>query len=122
MRRSSRRGITAFDSGLDDTVPVDAGSTLAYGLNVPGGVGHFKVLEIIRDSGGMALAVSEPEIQRILSEIWKQKHWWLCPEGAACIAAIPALLDHQMIREGDKVVAFNTGSLEKYLTELRHLL
>jgi hypothetical protein len=27
-----------------------------------------------------------------------------------------------MIRPGDNVVAFNTGSAEKYLPELRHLL
>jgi threonine synthase len=114
--------VHAFENRMDDTVPAEAGSTLAYGLNVPGGVGHFKVLQIIRESGGMALAVSEQEIHRTLSDIWATKHWWLCPEGAACVAAIPALQDHGMIEKGDRVVAFNTGSLEKYLPELRHLL
>lgn len=114
--------VDAFDRGLDDTTPVTAGSTLAYGLNVPGGVGHFKVLRIIRESGGMAVAVSEVDIRDTLSRIWGDKHWWICPEGAACIAAIPALLDHGMIRRGDRVVAFNTGSLEKYLPDLRELL
>ena len=29
--------VHAFDNGLDDTIPADAGQTLAYGLNVPGG-------------------------------------------------------------------------------------
>jgi len=70
----------------------------------------------------MALAVAENEIHRVLSKTWKQKHWWLCPEGAACIAAIPALLDHGMINAQDQVVVINTGSLEKYLPELRQLL
>ena len=114
--------VRAYDNGLDDTESAQAGKTLAYGLNVPGGVGHFKVLQIIRESGGMALAVAEQEIQRTLSEVWNAKRWWLCPEGAACIAAIPALLDHGMIKPGERVVAFNTGSLEKYLPQLRHLL
>jgi threonine synthase len=114
--------VRAYDNGLDDTEPAQAGKTLAYGLNVPGGVGHFKVLQIIRESGGMALAVAEQEIQRTLSEVWSAKRWWLCPEGAACIAAIPALIDHGMIKPGERVVAFNTGSLEKYLPQLRHLL
>ena len=119
---ATRPLVDAFEQGREDTVPAKAGSTLAYGLNVPGGVGHFKVLQIIRESGGTALAVAEDEIHRVLSKTWKDKHWWLCPEGAACIAAIPALLDHGMISAGDNVVAFNTGSLEKYLPELRHLL
>ncbi|NNL95370.1 MAG: threonine synthase, partial [Xanthomonadales bacterium] len=48
--------VTAFDKGASDTTPADAGDTLAYGMNVPGGVGHFRVLDIIRESGGAALA------------------------------------------------------------------
>ena len=114
--------VHAFEAGLDDTPVHEAGSTLAYGLNVPGGVGHFRVLQIIRESGGLAMAVAEEDMLRTLSRIWDERHWWICPEGAACIAAIPALLDQGMIKQGDNVVVFNTGSLEKYLPELRHLL
>ncbi len=114
--------VHAFNEGLEDTVPQSGGNTLAFGLNVPGGVGHFKVLDIIRRSGGMALAIAEDEIHRQLSSTWQDKRWWVCPEGAACLAAIPKLLDNGMIRRGDRVVAFNTGSLEKYLPDLRHLL
>jgi len=114
--------VTAFEQGMTDTVAASAGSTLAYGLNVPGGVGHFKVLDIIRQSGGVALAVSEADIHAALSRVWQDKHWWICPEGAACFAALPALLELGQIRAGDEVVTFNTGSLEKYLPDLRHLL
>jgi len=114
--------VHAFENGLQDTIAADPGNTLAYGLNVPGGVGHFRVLEIIRESGGKALAVTEPDIESTLSQVWLDKGWWLCPEGAACLAAIPALIDDGMIRPQDRVVAFNTGSLEKYLPDLRHLL
>ena len=89
---------------------------------VPGGVGHFRVLEIIRESGGAAIAVPENEINRTLSRVWKEKGWWICPEGAACIAAVTQLADQGMIQPGEKVIAFNTGSLEKYLPDLRHLL
>ena len=44
--------VRAWSSGADDTVAGEAGETLAYGVNVPGGVGHFRVLEIIRESAG----------------------------------------------------------------------
>lgn len=114
--------VHAFENGLADTVPAKPGETLAFGLNVPGGVGHFRVLEIIRESGGAAIAIPEQEIHQTLSSVWKEKGWWLCPEGAACLAAISPLLDAGLIHKGDNVVAFNTGSLEKYLPDLRHLL
>jgi threonine synthase len=114
--------VKAFESGSIEVAPVEPGETLAYGVNVPGGVGHFKVLEIIRASGGAAIAVNEDDIHNTLASVWKDKGWWLCPEGAACLAALPRLLQDGLIKNGDTVVAFNTGSLEKYLPDLRHLL
>ena len=114
--------VKAWQDGALDTTPVEAGDTLAFGVNVPGGVGHFRVLEIIRESGGAALAIPEAQINATLARIWKEKGWWICPEGAACLAALEQLLDQEMIRPGEKVIAFNTGSLEKYLPDLRQLL
>ncbi len=114
--------VTAFVNGATDTTPAEAGDTLAYGVNVPGGVGHFKVLDIIRQSGGSAVAVAESDINAALSQIWQEKCWWVCPEGAACLAALPALFEDKLIKPGDQVVVFNTGSLEKYLPDLRYLL
>lgn len=114
--------VQAMQSGTTDTEAEGAGDTLAFGINVPGGIGHFRVLEIIRESGGTAVAVSERDIHTTLSKVWKEKGWWICPEGAACLAALPQLLDQGLIRPGERVVSFNTGSLEKYLPNLRHLL
>jgi threonine synthase len=114
--------VNAFESDAIEVAPVEPGETLAYGVNVPGGVGHFKVLSIIRESNGAAIAVSENEINTALRAVWKSKGWWVCPEGAACLAAIPRLLEDGLIQPGNSVVAFNTGSLEKYLPDLRHLL
>ena len=114
--------VNAFDAGAEDTAVVTAGNTLSFGLNVPGGVGHFKVLQIIRESGGAAIAVSETETAAELQRVWRDKRWWISPEGAACLAAIPQLLDRGLLRRGERVVAVNTGSAEKYLPALRHLL
>jgi len=114
--------VNAFDSGAADTTLVQAGHTLATGLNVPGGVGHFRVLQILRASGGAAVAVSEADIAAELARIWRERHDWISPEGAACLAALPQLLDRGLLRRGEHVVAVNTGSAEKYLPALRHLL
>lgn len=114
--------VEAWDNGWKDTVAGPAGKTVAYGLNVPGGVGHFRVLEILAESNGVAVAVDEAEIEAAMASARRDRGIEMGPEGAACIAALPQLLDDAVIRPGDKVVAFNTGSPEKYLPELRHLL
>src|SRR3546814_13435882 len=79
--------VNAFVSGADDTTAVTAGLTLACGLNVPGGVGHFRVLQIIRDSGGAAVAVSEADTTAELRRVWRDTRWWISPAGAAWLAA-----------------------------------
>jgi threonine synthase len=114
--------VAAMASGAADTTPAASAYSVAYGMNVPGGVGHFRVLEILRASGGGAIAVPEADIERTLGDLWRMRHDWIGPEGAACIAALPALLDDGQLQPGERVVAFNTGSLEKYLPSLRHLL
>jgi threonine synthase len=114
--------VRAFDARADDTVAAAPGSTLAFGLNVPGGVGHRRVLQIVRASDGAAIAVAEDDISAALSRRWQQCHDWISPEGAACFAALPQLLDRGLLRRGERVVIVNTGSLEKYLPALRHLL
>lgn len=114
--------VDAWARGDADTKPAAAGKTLCYGLNVPGGVGHFKVLEVIRASGGCAIAVPEEQMERALSSVWREKHWWISPEGAACLAALEPLAEQGAVRSGERVVVVNTGSLEKYLPELRRLL
>jgi threonine synthase len=114
--------VRAFDAGLADTSAQAGPGTIAFGLNVPAGVGHFRVLQIIRASQGAAVAVSEDDIAAELTRVWQQTHWWICPEGAACLAALPQLLDRGLVRKGERVVVVNTGSAEKYLPAIRHLL
>lgn len=114
--------VRAFEAGDADTTPGPAGKTLATGLNVVGGVGHARVLEILRASEGAAVAVSEADIRQTLHDAVAATGWWLSSEGAAALAALPDLVDRGLIRPGDRVVAFNTGSLEKYLPEQRPYL
>lgn len=114
--------VRAFDAGLDDTTAQPGPGTLAFGLNVPAGVGHFRVLQILRASGGAAVSVSEADLAAELTRVWRQTRWWISPEGAACLAALPQLLDRGLLKRGERVVVVNTGSAEKYLPAIRHLL
>ncbi len=114
--------VTAYERGADDSVACEAGRTLATGLNVPGGIGHFRVLGIVRESGGAVVAVSEAQIAAALRATWRDKGWWIGPEGAAALAALPRCVEQGLVGSGDDVVVVNTGSFEKYLPEVRHLL
>jgi len=114
--------VRAFDAGLADTSAQAGPGTIAFGLNVPAGVGHFRVLQIVRASGGACVAVEEADIAAELSRVWQHTRWWISPEGAACLAALPQLLDRGLLRRNERVVVVNTGSAEKYLPAIRHLL
>lgn len=114
--------VRAFEAGRDDTEALAPGATMAVGLNVPGGVGHREVLRIVRASGGVALAVAEDLIAATLKRLWQARRWWIGPEGAAAFAAVGPLLERGELKPGETVVVVNTGSLEKYLPNLRHLL
>jgi threonine synthase len=114
--------VRAFDERAIDVEPVESGTTIAGGLNVPGGVGHRRVLEIIYESQGCAVAVTDAAILATLRQVRQAKRWLLAPEGAACLAALEELVDRRVIRPGDDVVAFNTAAGEKYLPLLnRHV-
>ena len=89
---------------------------------MPGGVGHFRVLQIVRASGGAAVAVDEADTAREFARLWRDRPWWIGPEGAACLAALPQLIERGLLARGERVVAVNTGSAEKYLPVLRHLV
>ena len=114
--------VDAMRNQAADTETVDAGHTIATGLNVPGGVGQFRVLDIMRKSQGCAIAVSENAIAAVLRQTFDQQGIWISPEGAATLAALPEAAQQGVIRPADRVVAFNTGSFEKYLPNLRDIL
>jgi threonine synthase len=114
---ATRPIVDAFESGAADTSPGPAGTTRAVGLNVPGGVGHFRVLEILRASGGGAFAVGEDAICQAFHASRQALGMELSPEGAACMAALPRLLDAALVRAGDRVVVVNTCAPEKYLPD-----
>ncbi|MEE9141846.1 MAG: threonine synthase [Gammaproteobacteria bacterium] len=106
--------VEAWNRNARDTQATKPGRTIATGLNVPGGVGHFRVLEILRDSDGGALSVNDDAIQTTMRRILDEHGLQLGPEGAATLAALPQAFQQGWINAGDSVVAVNTGSYRKY--------
>ena len=89
--------------------------TLAAGLRVPKAYGDFIILDIVRKSGGTAVAVTDEAIMDGVKEMASREGVFPCPEGGAALAAYKQLLESGFLRPSDKVVLFNTGSGYKYL-------
>ncbi len=89
-------------------------ATFASGLRVPKPYGDYILLEILKESDGIALAFSDEQILASLKDWAKNEGIFLSPEGAAATAAYDHLLKTGELTPDDKVVLFNTGSGLKY--------
>ena len=104
----------AFDHGDDVSVMWQNAHTFASGLRVPKPYGDSIMLEILRQSGGVALALSDEVILASLLDWARHEGIFLSPEGAAATAAYDHLLATGFLKASDRVVLFNTGSGLKY--------
>lgn len=112
--------VRAMADGVLEPRPLEAGRTIATGLNVAQNVGHARVLRILRATGGTALAVDDDRIRASIRAEWIRNRFAWSPEGAATVAALPELVDSGLIQPGDEVVLVNTAAAEKYLPTIRN--
>jgi threonine synthase len=106
--------VDAFEAGLEESTLKEGTHTLAFGLNVPKALGDFLVLRAVRESGGTAVAVDDDEILAELRSLAAAEGAWICPEGAACLAAARQLRESGWLDEDEQVVVLNTGTGLKY--------
>lgn len=89
-------------------------STQAFGINVPKAIGDFLVLEAVYKTEGCAVAVDDQDMLDEQERIARLEGSFICPEGAAVFVAIRQLRQKDWIKEGETVVALNTGAGIKY--------
>jgi threonine synthase len=89
-------------------------ATFAAGLRVPKPYADTIILDIVRESGGAAIASPDDQILASILDWAKHEGIFLSPEGAAATAAYDALLASGDLKPTDKVVLFNTGAGLKY--------
>ncbi len=106
--------VKAFAEGKDESEAWPDPRTIASGLRVPKALGDFLVLRALRESDGIALAVSDDEIRETMRLVASDEGVSACPEGAAAVAAAHRLRQQGWLEEDDAVVVFNTGSGLKY--------
>jgi threonine synthase len=107
--------VKAWDEGKTSSEFWPNASTLAAGLRVPKAYGDYLILEILRKSHGIALAVSDDEIMDAFRHWARTEGVFAAPEGASSLAAYRRLRTSGFFTAEDNVVLFNTGSGLKYL-------
>jgi len=107
--------VKAWDEHKSSTEFWPSASTVAAGLRVPKAYGDYLILDILKKSAGIALAVTDKEIMDALREWARVEGVFAAPEGAASLAAYRKLRANGFFSEIDQVVLFNTGSGLKYL-------
>jgi len=95
-------------------VPTTSGvSSNPTGMRVPEPPDGERIVQVLRESGGTAVAVSPEEIRCAQAEMGKSGIS-ASPEGAAAWAGFLRLLDQNRLCPSDEVVLFNTSHAMKY--------
>jgi threonine synthase len=102
--------VKAFEAGAAETEPWPDARTVAFGLTVPKPLGDFLILEALYATGGTAVAVTDDALLAGQREAARLEGCFVCPEGAACFAAVRKLRRSGWLSEADEVVVLNTGS------------
>ena len=102
--------VHAFQTGASRTEPWQNAHTLAAGLRVPNVFADRLILGLLRESGGMALAVSDAEILSARDEMARVEGVLACPEGAATLAGLQHLVKEDWVHRDESIVLFNTGT------------
>lgn len=102
--------VDAFHAGhAESTAPADP-HTVAFGIRVPKALGDFLVLDAVRSTGGTAVAVTDGELLAAQAALARDEGSWVCPEGAACFAAVAQLRESGWLTGTEEVVVLNTGT------------
>jgi threonine synthase len=94
-------------------------STIANGLAVPFPFAHRLIQQVLHETNGHALAVSEMEIIQGMKELAVTEGILAAPEGGALLPALKKLLAKGVISRESRVLLLNTGSGYKYLENLK---
>ncbi|MBX0292235.1 threonine synthase [Hymenobacter sp. HSC-4F20] len=92
--------------------------TIANGLAVPRPLGEPLMLDVLAESGGTALAITDEQMLEGLRELGKEEGLFVAPEGAAVWMAARQLLSIGWIQPEEQVLLLNTGSAQKYLENI----
>ncbi|MEM7480160.1 MAG: threonine synthase [Acidobacteriota bacterium] len=108
--------VRAFRQRKTEATAWENPETRAWGLRVPKAIGDFLILEALYATDGRAVAIEEDRLPAVTAESARRHGVRLGPEGAACLAAVEDLAAVGEIQGDHRVVVFQTGHPDNYLS------
>ena len=111
--------VRAYEAGESHATAWEGRETVAFGLNVAKPLGDRLMLAAIAETGGCAIAVADAELLGEMRALGRLEGAFICPEGAATVAAARKLRESGWLAPDDEVVLLNTGTGLKYPETVR---
>lgn len=96
------------------------GESKANGLAVPKAFGKDLIRNVVQESNGCAIAVSEESLLRNAKELSRAEGISFSPEGGATMAGLLDLVTLGAISKDEKILLINTGNASKYMEHLQN--
>src|SRR6266513_979615 len=106
--------VRAWEAHQNSAAFFQNAATIASGLRVPGPLGDVLILNMLRQTKGTALTVTDEEMLQAGRELAALEGAFAAPEGAATVIATRKLAASGWIQPQETVVLFNTGTGYKY--------
>ena len=105
--------VDAYHEGKRETSPWEGAETMAGGIRVPQSFADHLILDLLYESDGFAVKVSDGSIKEAAKRLGNGG-FFICPEGAATLAGLEKLVEEGKLGEEKEVLLYNTGSGMKY--------
>jgi len=102
--------VKAYEEGADACVPWGRIDIPPGGLKSPSPPGGKHVLDLLRRTGGAAIAVSADEARAAAGELARDEGLFVGLEAATTFAALGRAVERGLVRTSDRIVIVATGS------------
>ncbi|WP_221393959.1 threonine synthase [Dyadobacter sp. NIV53] len=106
--------VWSFEGKHESSAGYLAKPSVANGLAVPFPFAEKQILQVLKESGGFALSVTENELLDGVKSLAKREGLFVAPEGGALLPAMKKAIQNKWISPDDKILLLNTGSGYKY--------
>ncbi len=110
--------VRAFQEGRERAERWDDMKVLPGGLKSPAPPGDKAVLRLLRDTGGIAVAVSTEEALAAVDELASAEGIFACPEAATTLVGLGRALAAGAVQQEERIVVVSTGSGLKSIPNL----
>jgi threonine synthase len=102
--------VRAFERGDTHAEPWENAHTVAHGMRVPSAIADYLILQVLRESNGGAIAVSDDDMLEHMRLMARTEGIVVGPEGGATAVAARQLIANGTLSSDDNILLLNTGS------------